>query len=358
LKHLNSIDALRAFAVSIVVFWHFVPDEILFVKTLKEFLPTGNFAVTVFFVLSGYLITNILLNDKERSPRKGVVAAHFLVRRVLRIFPIYFLLLTLLVFLGFPFAPGELPYQFTFTSNIYIFKAGHWTEYMHTWTLAVEEQFYLLWPWLILFIPDKRHTLLFLACILAALVSSRLLICSTYCDEPFYVLTVSNLDAFGLGGLYAKFNRSPGGRDWFRRNIKVLLGVPLAAYLFFRTISFLSIPSDFNFLSRFNNALLALAIIHIFLNIRSGFFKDHVIDNNFVKLTGRISYGIYLYHIPVQFLVKALLYPAARDRGIDPGFTAWFLFDLVLVWTFSYLSYQYIEKPILRFKDRFSISAT
>jgi peptidoglycan/LPS O-acetylase OafA/YrhL len=94
------------------------------------------------------------------------------------------------------------------------------------------------------------------------------------------------------------------------------------------------------------------------MNLSRGFVKDYLIDNRAVKLTGRISYGIYLYHIPVQFYVKAFLFPAALAMGFDPGFPVWLVLDLALVWIISYFSYQYIEKPFLRYKDRFSISAT
>jgi peptidoglycan/LPS O-acetylase OafA/YrhL len=277
---------------------------------------------------------------------------------VLRIFPVYFFLLILLVVLGYPFSPGELPYQFSFTSNIYMFRIGSWTEYLHTWTLAVEEQFYLLWPWLILFVPDRYHKWLFAICIIVSLTALWIVLCPFYCDEPRYVLTVSNFDAFGLGGLYARSIRTDQGKRWFERNIKFLVGVSLVIFCIFNTLHYLSIYSRLYFLYRFNNAVLALAFIYVVMNVSRGFLKDFLVDNRAVKLTGRISYGIYLYHIPVQFYVKAFRAPAALAMGFDPGFPVWLVLDLALVWIISYFSYQYIEKPFLRYKDRFSISAT
>ena len=127
---------------------------------LKQIYDLGSLIV-FFFVLSSYLLTRILLDDKQEAKEAGKplrkVALTFLTRRTFRIFPAYYLYLVILMF--FPLQGADLRQHpvvyFGYVYNIWIYVSHTWGPYaIHLWTLAVEEQFYLFWPWIILFIPN------------------------------------------------------------------------------------------------------------------------------------------------------------------------------------------------------------
>jgi peptidoglycan/LPS O-acetylase OafA/YrhL len=147
MRYIKGLDTLRAFAVIFVLIWHFIPRHEIktFLGIIEQFfLPTGVFGVTLFFVLSGYLITSILLIARDENNDNMMVIKNFIIRRVLRIFPIYYLSLVVLWFIQYSFSEGELPYLFTYTSNLFMFKNLTWSNFGHSWSLAVEEQFYLI----------------------------------------------------------------------------------------------------------------------------------------------------------------------------------------------------------------------
>jgi peptidoglycan/LPS O-acetylase OafA/YrhL len=152
------LSGLRFCAVLFVVVYHFST----FLMGLKWHYDLGSFIV-FFFVLSSYLITRILIEAKLKAEDRGMpvwkVAVAFLTRRTLRIFPACYLYLIVLML--FPVEGHDLRVHpgiyFGYVYNVWIFITGAWGPYtVHLWTLAVEEQFYLVWPWIILFIPTRH----------------------------------------------------------------------------------------------------------------------------------------------------------------------------------------------------------
>src|SRR6185369_11926154 len=121
------------------------------------FIQKGEFGVNMFFVLSGFLITSILLNEKVKNTGKQhfTIIKNFFVRRVLRIFPIYYLVILLCCLFGYQFVIDNIAYFVTYTSNLLPYRSGQSNVLSHTWSLAVEEQFYIVWPWLIILINRK-----------------------------------------------------------------------------------------------------------------------------------------------------------------------------------------------------------
>src|SRR5689334_6993090 len=151
LKYMPQLDALRALAVLAVMVHHFLPVD-RFIP--PDYITLGFLAVRLFFVLSGFLITGILLS--YRSDTRDNALRRFYLRRVLRIFPIYYL--TLFIALALQVRAIQLGafWHLTYLSN---YVAPFHPEWMgpasHFWTLAVEEQFYFVWPFIVLFVPRK-----------------------------------------------------------------------------------------------------------------------------------------------------------------------------------------------------------
>ncbi|HLO82903.1 MAG TPA: acyltransferase, partial [Chitinophagaceae bacterium] len=315
-------------------------------------------AVIVFFVLSGFLISTILLNDKEKCSNGLLVVRNFLVRRMLRIFPAYFLLLFILMIIGYPFLEGELPYQFTFTSNYFFYNKTVVTHTSHTWSLAIEEQFYLVWPWLIIFISSFYQPFIFLGCTVISLFSSWYFGCADdySCGLLMNFLTTTNLVAFAVGGMYANMIRSEKGR----KNITMIVRFSFLAvtplFLYWALTPLFSLEHRFEFLRVTAYSVLALCIIHVIMGIEKGAIKTRVIDNSFIGLTGRISYGIYLFHLPVQFYFTQYLIIWASQKGLSNSLYLWFFPFCLTVFGLAYLSYQLFERRVLKLKRHFSFT--
>ena len=151
----QQLNSVRTIAVFMVIVFHWVPNSHSFI------LPLGSWGVEMFFVLSGFLITKILLESRRDAEinfvSKGVVIRNFILRRSLRIFPIYYLSLFAILFFDRANVSGlkdNLLYFFGYASNFLYFNTQNFNYPMaHFWSLAVEEQFYLIWPWFILFLP-------------------------------------------------------------------------------------------------------------------------------------------------------------------------------------------------------------
>src|SRR5208337_4189358 len=147
------LDGIRALAVIAVMIQHFDPGTVRWIKL-------GHVGVRVFFVLSGFLITGILLQARQSAEIDGLskwrVLRNFYARRFLRIFPIYYLVILVTWVAGIAEMRESVGWNLSYLSNFYFYQRGTGNySVTHLWSLAVEEQFYLLWPLLILFLPRK-----------------------------------------------------------------------------------------------------------------------------------------------------------------------------------------------------------
>ncbi|MEJ0081052.1 MAG: acyltransferase [Puia sp.] len=170
LNYLPQLDSFRFFAVFLVIIYHWLPNNRI------NLIPNGYLGVTFFFVLSGFLISSNLLYQK-RELDKGLISfskafKSFYIRRTLRIFPLYFLV----IFLVFAIAPlafgGHLLWYLTYTPNFLVFRMQGWPGMLsHFWSLGVEEQFYLVWPFMIFNIPLGFLKYLFSGIICLSIIS-------------------------------------------------------------------------------------------------------------------------------------------------------------------------------------------
>lgn len=351
-KREPQLDGVRGIAVLMVVIAHYVYGQIaLAPQTPLAYLlrplslcATG---VDLFFVLSGYLIVGILLDHKGASNYFRV----FYARRVFRILPIYFLILGVYVLLRgvqpdtWLFAhPLPLLGYFTFTQNFFMAQAGHFGPHWLgvTWSLAVEEQFYLVIPALVYFLPRKGVITLFILLILIAPLSHYLLP-----EFTVYVSALSRADALLSGALVAVAMRTSRERlQLLPLGMFCLVMAAMAALLFF-----LHSPL-------FTSALaITYALFVLFIvTYRAPRRLQAILTCRVLVWLGTISYGLYLYHEIVSGLLHQLIRHAPPQLAdIQGGIVT--ILALALSLLCAEVSFRYLETPLLRIGQRFTYQA-
>lgn len=342
MKYIPALDGIRAIAILLVLVFHWFPTN-HWINTI----PNGPVGVTLFFVLSGYLITSILLSQRE-SQSFAKSFGNFVARRALRIFPIYYAVLgSLLVLkpLGIQIVSDFYDHPVYYWSYLY----NHWLEYSQNWSdmlspywsLSVEEQFYIIWPLLILGIRSKESIRILLWTTTCIGLLARFVLIHQYTGIGVYMITC--VDTFAWGGLLAYYLRE-GMEDQIRMLSKWL--IPLALFGFLWTTLFMS---DIHlgkqlFFRTFTSILSAGLILGAlkpgvlaqFLSIRP------------LREIGKVSYGLYLYHM----LIPDLFYQLTNRLHIsihDP----YHIYGIVALFIFSFVSYQLFEKPIQSLKRYF-----
>ena len=342
-QRLTELDGLRALAVLLVIWDH----------TTRIDLGIGGYhGVLLFFVISGFLITGILLGVRGKAAPTHILRA-FVIRRFLRIFPIYYVVLLVAVLLGIEGARTSTGWHLTYLSNWYfIFKGGFGGPLSHLWSLSVEEQFYLLWPWFALFLPSR-----FLGgAIVVMIVSgplSRLLISATGVNDPaVYIATPAVLDALGLGCLLAYVSARQKVADQVA-NWALISGVLLIGLQVIEKR--IAMPSALEFaIDRLGWRAVCVWIVY---RASKGLGNGPV--GRFLRFRplvyiGTISYGIYLIHnfaLPTLWIIERhyLVHLPVPHR---PGIGHFFLVAGLSTAAAS-LSWVSLERPLNRLKDRF-----
>ncbi len=358
LRHMPSIDSLRGLAVLMVVLFHglaswpwthsFGP---FWGPLTQETIAAGRFGVNVFFVISGFLITGILLNTRDRPGFYKTFYRH----RALRILPVYLLTLLVLLLLHvieWRFALAAL----LFIPNFSRVLGAPLTEYGVLWTLGVEEQFYLLWPTCVRRLRE-RTLLRLLVVLLAAEPLLRLAAALLSAHIDIHYKTPFVLDFLAYGALLALLVRSralhAGNAARIGTGLLASGGVLAAAAIAgfaFHDGTVVQALGDLPFAWGACGALLL------------GLGRDHrraartpgTAARGFLDGYGDISYGLYLIHLEVYTLAKSFVvrrYGAARLD--DPGFYFPAIVACIAVSTvLAYLSRRFFEERFLRLKTR------
>ncbi|MBI9032988.1 MAG: acyltransferase [Bacteroidales bacterium] len=351
-NHIIQLDGLRFFAVLMVMFAHWAQWQIH--NPIISSFPFVH-GVTLFFVLSGYLITRILITNNDKysnaNREKGTLIKNFYIRRFLRIFPIYYLLIFAFFFIDYKNTRELFPWLVTYTSNIYqSINNVYIGDFNHFWSLAVEEQFYLFWPWLILFAKPKHLLKIIVGSIVIAIISKFFM--------HFYVgnwmantySTISCMHALGLGSLIAYLSV-------YKSDLLKKLSKPVFVYGS-AAIYLISFYFMYKFDLSWHKAILdefLFAVLAMFIIIRASgnhfsFISKKVLENKFIVYSGKISYGLYVYHL----FTPALFYYFAPKIGlsINNKYTLFIAFYL-LTFIIAHFSWILIEKPINSLKKRF-----
>jgi peptidoglycan/LPS O-acetylase OafA/YrhL len=346
------LDGLRAVAVFAVILHHSLPPK--FVKPL-EFGVGG---VQLFFVLSGFLITGILLRARkdaaELQHNRGQIIVAFYARRCLRIFPLYYAVLGLAILIGIPDAIEPAAWHFAYATNIYCFLTREWVGPLsHFWSLAVEEQFYLFWPAIVLFVPRRLLGPFFLTVIAAAPVF-RVVVLRLTRNHFVDLLTPSCLDSLGLGSFLAFLwqSREPIHvrilcRWCLISGLVLLIGLKgLWAFGYLRPTIQIGMMST----------TLALIFVWIVNGAAHGFSGPvgAILSSRPMLYLGTISYGLYVWQ---QFAA----YPTSNLRSVlssssyypDEFGASRVLFVAVFALISASLSWFLLERPINTLKRLF-----
>lgn len=366
LKHVKGLDTYRAFAVLFVIIQHWGPpfsDKTTIGRFIRiMFIPDGGVGVFMFFVLSGFLITSILLQERFNTGSKSKSLKNFYLRRVLRIFPLYYILLFIVAALNYyPGLRDNFWYFFTYTSNVFFYRINTFGPYTQTWTLAIEEQFYLIWPWLMFFAGRKYLWPIFFALFAVGFLSTYFYFAGGHI-VPW--MTYHCGDAFALGAMYAYARLS--GEERRRQFEKIVFFfVPVALVLYFaRQVA--SFRGDVYFLLSVKKCIqsfLSLWIIILICNNRSTIVRRYLLENKTLNFFGKISYCIYLVHtyaedfntVAIPLVSRITQFSKMLNTALTGRFFT-FILDLTAVILISWLSYVCIEQPVLRLKKYFRYS--
>jgi len=339
------LDALRAVAVIAVMAHHFLPVD----RYIPEsFLTLGILAVRMFFVLSGFLITGILLRARNEKPKTALKRFYF--RRMLRIFPIYYLTLFAALALQLGSIQQRAWWHLTYLTNvIYPFNPGLTWPAGHFWSLAVEEQFYFIWPFLLIFLPAKHLTKVIVGTIALAVVFRTVVLYAFSVPEIAAVYTLGAMDSLGFGALLAIFHHDEALRPHLKRFIRFCWFAGLALLALLTLMYFSNRGFRIIYIARY----LCISLLFVVLIDRAsrgfGGKLKLLLECRPILYVGKISYGVYVYHL----FMMAIVLDYYHSRGTtDPNYLMVALLATVLTFVVAVFSWHLIERPISDLKDR------
>jgi peptidoglycan/LPS O-acetylase OafA/YrhL len=358
-RYVPPLDGLRAIAVLMVLLAHF--KEATPRRTWQVF-HQGGFGVYLFFVLSGFLITRILLSEKS----KPGYFRNFYARRTLRIFPLYYGVLALQFWVLLPIFPtprilADAQYQgwlWAYGYNVLTAIKGHflfasdWMVLGHFWSLAVEEQFYLVWPLIVLALC--RETLLKLCIGIVALTPILRLAFYAAGANQYWVtmFTICQMDSLALGAMLACLESSGRLNAVVPMAWRVVLGVGailVGCSFFYPRSPETTLPLIFyhGAVALFFGAIVALAVCGVF----------RWLDNRVLREVGQKSYGMYVFHIPLLVVaIKYIHLPSCLQQWTGHPYLAdiiFFLSMVLITYLVAFISYNAYEKHFLRLKRFF-----
>lgn len=370
----RELDGIRGLAILLILFWHYgqnaLPADTILPARLARALSFTWSGVDLFFVLSGFLICGILLDNRDSKRYFST----FYLRRFFRIIPLYWLWILLYVivtridlvpYMGFnayyALTQPNLPasYYLTFTQNIWMADYGaftsHWIDV--TWSLAIEEQFYLILPLIVKIVPRRWLPLAFGLAIVGAF-ATRVYYVQQYdiaAGMKNYVSLVTRADALFAGALMAYWVRSPkmqafmSARAWFWPSI---FGVGFAgvAWLMWSGRSYLGtssmLPWAYTAFMLMYGGLIGMTISRRFGLLTKVFSWEPLCQ------LGIYAYGLYMTHQAVNGLVHGFIrqQPPIFADATDVLPT---LLSCILVWFLSKFLWRYFEQPFIKIGYRF-----
>ncbi|MCB1841095.1 MAG: acyltransferase [Alphaproteobacteria bacterium] len=369
----REIDGLRAIAAFLVIWAHAadmagaISSDNILTNFYMNIARLGSSGVTLFFIISGFLITGILIDTKDHPDK----FKNFYIRRTLRIVPLYYAALLLIYILINCFSLSGGNYQLSQVFLYHILFISNWVPYfdpnnlatsyadlawfMHLWSMAVEQQFYIFWPALFFVLYQDRSERFVLTVMVSLIVFATVLrIIQTYTWYwwPPYTGTLTRMDALFLGAVLAVLlSKNPDALQKIQAvsaafvpvllivlalvSIAISLGnkgltlnaviiVPLTALLYFFLINAMILPAKENALRKF-------------LNTR------------YIQYSGKISYGLYIFSVPVQITLGNMLIDMG-SKNYWVNHIVMLVAGLAITHAMASLSYTFMERPIMRLK--------
>jgi len=358
-RHLKPLDGIRGIAVLMVICFHY------------GYFAAGWVGVQIFFTLSGYLITTILLSNRSSSPSSyfGIFYWH----RALRILPVVYALMlvcgVVYVLSSQPSSFGsDWPWLVAFSGNFARMRQSDLgSSFVHLWSLAVEQQFYLIWPFLIFILPPRGFRaavvviLIFTPAVRYVLFQHLIGIgyTSIYAGKATYVLPFTQFDAFAAGAAIPLWSldkmRNPG--RWFNLTLAATalagFSVLISQYFwgkgaFIASFGFaMYLIQDYGYVWGYSllNLLSMLGIVCAIQRIG----PTPILANGPLVWIGKISYGAYVYQLPLLRVAEAILnHLGIEIVGIIKPivFVSW----VALVFLISDISFRWLEQPFLKLK--------
>lgn len=373
-RHIPELDGLRGVAVAGVMLMHFIgsiPPQTPLENAIFKAATYGVWGVDLFFVLSGFLITGILYDAKGS---KGYFQ-NFYARRTLRIFPLYYAIL-LLIFVLIPASllvrvdPALLgareaqAWVWPYLTNIYLARAGSFAlPYIsHFWSLAVEEHFYLVWPFVVAYLSRGA---VMRWCVVLGLAATSLRIglgLAGVNATAIFVLTPCRLDTLCAGAFLALAARGPlGAAIAARLNLAVWLSggatfVASAWHAVVGTADVFVLP-----LRGLTMALFFGLVVYAVCDERGPALLKRPLRARWLRSLGKYSYGLYVFHGLISYWMHSRHITASLTQMLGSHGLAMAVevtLGLTASIVISVLSFEFFERPLLKLKDRFAYGST
>lgn len=348
--YIPELDGLRGIAIIGVLFFH----------AQVPFFGGTYIGVDIFFVLSGFLITRILINEFDRVG--DISLKNFYIRRILRLGPALIALLIVFWIMSFALLSKQAALHNTIEGLLSLVYFTNWvrafsiypTDYLsHTWSLAIEEQFYIFWPILLLTllrVSKRRINIVFFASFIALLswiIRILLLISGATINRIYYGLD-TRIDGLMIGCVLGTILSSGLLREHQTKTILkalvFLAPISVGGIIIIAVFSRMVFPSMYLFGFIILEILVGFLILDIVINPQS--ITGNFLNNQILRRIGKISYGVYLWHHPIFRVIQSY------------GFNYFFVLALGSTLTFIIASISYIilEQPILTLKNKFITS--
>lgn len=348
--HLKGLNGIRAIAACGVLISHI--NESLYAYGLPNMhsVDLAGFGVTMFFSLSGFLITYLLLLEKQKYASINI--KDFYIRRILRIWPLYYLFLFLAVIALLVWEKESLTnsiwYYLVLFANVPFIYQTAIAILRHYWSLGVEEQFYLFWPWVV----KRTEKLLRWAIIFIAIMLALKFVCWLWFRKTGNAIPLSAVQftrfhcmAIGAAGAILLFQNN----QLFKR-ISFSLITQVLSFLMIVLMAF----NKFDVLNLINDEIVAVVTVFLIMNVSQNPRSLVRFENVVMDYLGKISYGIYIYHPLFIFLGGKLLADQFASLGNPWQYVAIYLFIIGSTIVVAGLSYTYFEKRFIGLKGRFT----
>lgn len=367
LSYIPALDGLRAFAVVLVIGYHvrgsldIHAQDALEQGWLWAWFNSGFIGVDLFFVLSGFLITAILLKIAQRQ---GSMRA-FWMRRILRLMPLHFFYILTLFILSLTQYPWGDPGAFSmsllqwgamllYMGNMVLVLYGPFPlELALLWSLALEEQFYMLWPWLIKRIPFEELIRVMVSLGVMAIVLRLALAYMAPLDGAGRYILFTRIDALMCGALIA-WSQASGWQGWAKWRHRLSRAWPLALGILLLILRQSWRPNVLPmWLEELNMTIIAICWAIMLLRVlEEGPLVRALLTTRPVRYLGRISYGMYIWHMIAT--TCSITWLGATATSAQPLKLSVLALTLVLTTLLATFSYYVLERPFLRLKDRFA----
>jgi peptidoglycan/LPS O-acetylase OafA/YrhL len=347
LPSIPALDGIRAIAVFLVIFYHLSNER-------KLPVVPGPLGVLGFFVLSGFLITWLLLKEQEKSG--SISLKGFYRRRALRIFPAFYVFWLLavgsrLVVHG----EGQMPWSQAFGAFFYVSNYFHAIFHpspdfiLHTWSLSAEEQFYLLWPiTFLLFSTNRRRLMVLLAMVIAAIWVHRVRLWMV--SHAAYYITYAfdtRADALLVGCLLALLLKEGHAQGLIEKTCRPLWAPLVTASLIGFSVLAGGLSEGYKLTGALAIEPLLVALLICQLVLHSASWPWRWLNSKPAEYLGRISYPLYLYHMLATHVATRI---AVRIPGLStPLFVVLAVFVAIVM---ASCSYHFVEKPFLALKTK------